>query len=540
MRPSSDAVAAPDNTHVPSQDESSFASADGHATARGKSQRMSPLSTTTTPSDTKLQRSASSAKEAVGHAEWPLIMPNNADADDPAGGGGDPGGGPARQQHRNLWKLTDKVLLKRTQLRNEQGQVVTCRAFLRASTDALAQWYMEQAATSDQKKPKKEKKKREKGRQRVVEDGGFISSPTIPHSSVADNVASGAADNNAVDPGIKAENDTSQTAKELQKQATSSETPKSILAANDPAGVPPAAPVTTKAGSGLAFVLATTAPSDEAVADATRPDFRDVGKPTQTDQLSLLHEQYIKDYDALEKAEATLHALMDNLSSLEFRLEEAQTQFATSLRSPDFAQQVAGMFSTNLGPSIASSEALSVTDTPPLMARYFDRRGDVGVYEERLQEEKWHYQEGVEQREFLKDRGDSLEASDEEYENTHRRRREAIEKDLEAAKEEADDLARQCGEAGLDIDAYRTTGPPMEYSSGAISTYSFPDLPAIEPITPGLDHFQTPAIGRANKPMPNDLQIGKWLSGLAGGEAEGEESTKVSETPLPKSQSTEG
>ena len=122
MRPSSDAVAAPDNTHVPSQDESSFARADGYATARGKSQRMSPLSTTTTTSDTELQRSASSAKEAAGHAEWPLIMPNNADGDDPASGGGDPGGGPARQQHRNLWKLTDKVLLKRTQLRNEQGK----------------------------------------------------------------------------------------------------------------------------------------------------------------------------------------------------------------------------------------------------------------------------------------------------------------------------------------------------------------------------------------------------------------------------------
>ena len=86
------------------------------------------------------------------------------------------------------------------------------------------------------------------------------------------------------------------------------------------------------------------------------------------------------------------------------------------------------------------------------------------------------------------------------------------------------------------------TGPPARLWNilAEQSQRIFPDLPAIEPITPGLDHFQTPAIGRANKPMPNDLQIGKWLSGLAGGEAEGEESTKVSETPLPKSQSTEG
>ena len=108
---------------------------------------------------------------------------------------------------------------------------------------------------------------------------------------------------------------------------------------------PPAAPVTTEAHSGLAFLPATTAPSDEAVANARPPEFRDVDKSTETVQLSLLHEQYIKDYEALEKAEATLQAPMDSLSRPEFRLEEAQKQFTSSLTSPDFAQQVAaGMF----------------------------------------------------------------------------------------------------------------------------------------------------------------------------------------------------
>lgn len=173
--------------------------------------------------------------------------------------------------------------------------------------------------------------------------------------------------------------------------------------------------------------------------------------------LSSLHAIYLRDYDALHEQEQIMKELTDELSNLEYRLEEMHRAVLKQMRAPNFVFDLrTEMLESHLATAESSSRPSSKSDdTHPLLAKYFDRRGDVGIFRERLTELDGTHLEGLQAREFIRERGDELEVSDEQFERNYHARRADIERDLEQAEHDAAVLSKECEREGLDIVARR-------------------------------------------------------------------------------------
>jgi hypothetical protein len=73
--------------------------------------------------------------------------------------------------------------------------------------------------------------------------------------------------------------------------------------------------------------------------------------------------------------------------------------------------------------------------------------------------------EGLTERGFLRERGDPVETSNEEFEYNYRKRRAEIELDLRTAQDEANILHHRCVDAGHHLDDYRTSRPSIVTAS---------------------------------------------------------------------------
>jgi hypothetical protein len=91
------------------------------------------------------------------------------------------------------------------------------------------------------------------------------------------------------------------------------------------------------------------------------------------------------------------------------------------------------------------------SETPPLLAQYYDRKGDIGIFRERLQELEYHYQEELDERDIAIERGDPLDVSEEQFNKNYELQREAIIFDLTQAENDAQTLAQRCRAEGLEI-----------------------------------------------------------------------------------------
>jgi hypothetical protein len=88
-------------------------------------------------------------------------------------------------------------------------------------------------------------------------------------------------------------------------------------------------------------------------------------------------------------------------------------------------------------------------------------KGDVGIYQERLQELDFAHGEGLTERAFVRERGDPVVPSDQEFDYNYRTKRREIEQDLKTAKEEVDILRQRCLDAGHSPEEYRTSRPSI-------------------------------------------------------------------------------
>ena len=208
----------------------------------------------------------------------------------------------------------------------------------------------------------------------------------------------------------------------------------------------------------------------------------------KTQQRNKLYRVFWSDYDAVIDQEKTTTRIGDDLSNLEFRLAAEQEEVQKRMHSSNFISEVQKeMMNEAYAQSEQSSRSSSESSIPPLVAEYFERKGDIGIYYERLQELDFNHEEGLMERGFLHDRGDPVEPSDEEFQSNYKSQRKQIEYDLETAEEEAEMLRKRCEDEGLDPNIHRTSGPSMFPTSTQISGQA---LSQSHSVAPQVHEFQ--------------------------------------------------
>ena len=109
-------------------------------------------------------------------------------------------------------------------------------------------------------------------------------------------------------------------------------------------------------------------------------------------------------------------------------------------------------FNSGLHSAMSVTTDDSSSDLPPLLAEYFDRKGDVGIHYERLQEHDFYHQEALTERTRVRKRGCFVDVPDHQFDQSYQDRRNLIIRDLRVAEADVDALALRCREAGIDID----------------------------------------------------------------------------------------
>ena len=105
---------------------------------------------------------------------------------------------------------------------------------------------------------------------------------------------------------------------------------------------------------------------------------------------------------------------------------------------------------SDLSESNGSGRSGSVT--PPLVREYYERRGDIGIFRDRLIDLDYTYEEGKAEHEFLRDRWGSIDAPDSQFEfENYTSRRQHLLDELQAAEDDVVELEKQCKRAGLTI-----------------------------------------------------------------------------------------
>ena len=222
-----------------------------------------------------------------------------------------------------------------------------------------------------------------------------------------------------------------------------------------------------------------------------------------------LFAQYDQDYHALWHQEDTVTQQMDELSNLEYHLQNKQKTIQQTMKSPTFAAHLrAEMLEPSLATSELSSRPKSRSNTPSLVAEYFDKAGDVGIQRERLEELDFSHMEGLQERDFVKERGDQLEVSDEQFVENYNARREEIQQDLEVAQAEAERLRARCTREGLDIKIHRTAAAPSGVSSSPPAS-ELPDTNLMSSV-PRVHELGLPSISFVD-PATSSRRIKGWL-----------------------------
>ncbi|KAK3712225.1 hypothetical protein LTR37_009087 [Vermiconidia calcicola] len=207
--------------------------------------------------------------------------------------------------------------------------------------------------------------------------------------------------------------------------------------------------------------------------------------PYQT--LENAFEQNCEDYKALVAQEAELKDMFEALSTLEYKVEAKEAIVSKLMHSGGFTKDLrTEMLDTKLAEEESESEPPTVDTTPPILAEYYDRKGDIGVFHERLQDLDFYHEEGRLERDFIRDRGDDVEVTDTEFESNYQARRAQILKDLAWAQAEAGRLEGECQRGGLDTNAHRASAPSMYADSSGAQPVPDNLLLMIRPVEPSL------------------------------------------------------
>ncbi|GAB7362829.1 hypothetical protein MBLNU230_g3132t1 [Neophaeotheca triangularis] len=231
-----------------------------------------------------------------------------------------------------------------------------------------------------------------------------------------------------------------------------------------------------------------------------------VGLDTAHLELEQLYQQAQSGQTALQNQEHVLSSLEVKFNALEYRLIKREEEFVASAET--FASSVQEIPTAIRDPPLAilppSEHNETASTTHPLLAEYYDRKGDIAVYLERLQEFVEEHQEALGRRDLAKDQDQVLEISDEQFQQDFEQARELLENDYEKALQDTDRLGKLCQKQGIEIPI------PTPSSPGAISTQDprwsraslssgVASMPLVTELRPWLSEFPRP------ESMPTDM-----------------------------------
>lgn len=180
------------------------------------------------------------------------------------------------------------------------------------------------------------------------------------------------------------------------------------------------------------------------------------GTATSREKIYNIFQRYLDDMEALSRQESIERTLMEDLSNSEFHVTKMIEDIQKNMRSPNFAEDLRTEL---LEGSFLSQDSSFTTNSEeelhPLIAEYFDLHGTIGIYLERLQDLDYEHQEGLQEREFVRDRGDPLEPPDEQFYSNYNAQRNQTEQALNKARGQLEIVDARCKQAGLDPEMHR-------------------------------------------------------------------------------------
>lgn len=235
---------------------------------------------------------------------------------------------------------------------------------------------------------------------------------------------------------------------------------------------------------------------------------------TASDSIAELFDRYYKDLEAAHVQEQRVAAMNDELGNIDYRLTNKLRSLQTRLSSETMIQTLAAR-GHNDSHSLTDTQSSkhSGATTPTLVREYFDKVGDVGIYNERLVECIDTHEEGLIEREIFRDRGEDVLVSDEEFNEVYLERRGHIESDLRRAEQKVEELRQACEKAKLNIDSHRRKNSAYSTSRPASS---LPDMEEfITPIAlPQIRQGQFAVV--KDKAEPTDTsRVDAWIQNLS-------------------------
>ncbi len=232
-----------------------------------------------------------------------------------------------------------------------------------------------------------------------------------------------------------------------------------------------------------------------------------------------LRRQHIADTQSqLRNDIAALKLQYARVKELRTVLSLAESRLKT--RAEKLAKTIDGAIVPSGQPLYALSEAASMANTssaasslhsqtPSLLAAYYDKKGDIGVFRERLLELEDHYRESRLQRDLIIDRGDDPATTTQQFEAEFGLQRQAILTELTRAEEGAVALQQQCKDAGLQLrDPQRTS------SSSEIPSEKHAIIETGTQDTGALHTLETPAVLRTTTNPQKQTRIRDWIETL--------------------------
>lgn len=224
-------------------------------------------------------------------------------------------------------------------------------------------------------------------------------------------------------------------------------------------------------------------------------------------EITLLAPILRRDLQRSREQQQHFRSDYERINNREYRLNEKQKVMADDLKDAEKAALMISQIATEVQTQVNTPKSLRpASEIPSMVGLYFDKRGDIGVWNERRDELMEELAEGAAERAFIADRGDPLEVTDDDFNKQFELRLEHIDRELKVAEEEANLLEERCRENGLDIERYRTTRRSETDSSTSEN--------------PGESLFQKShaileaAIGLQKSPRPpaqSTGRVGAWL-----------------------------
>lgn len=124
---------------------------------------------------------------------------------------------------------------------------------------------------------------------------------------------------------------------------------------------------------------------------------------------------------------------------------------STAIQGPSAERDLTTLETSSSQQAFHQTPPASILPNDSLLERYQQKIADVDVLGEKLAEQSYNYWEAFARRQLRQDRNEDLSWSDDDFQESSRRQKEAIEQELKRAMEEVEKLKATCSSAGIDF-----------------------------------------------------------------------------------------